>query len=100
MSIIQRGTVAATMIGVAMLYTGAISAECRTFNSNELRTLVIQKLIKEGMTAQQVERSWGKPTKVRHNSRGNTWEYWNPGGDQIVEFGRDGCVAGWYTARD
>lgn len=87
------------LLGTVLLPVAA-NSECRNFNSSELRTLVIQKLIKEGMTAQQVERSWGKPTKIRHNSRGNTWEYWNPSGDQIVEFGRDGCVAGWYTARD
>jgi len=88
------------LFAVPLLCTSAASADCRTFNSNELRTLVIQKLIKEGMTAQQVERSWGKPTKKRSNSGGNVWEYWNPSGDQIVEFGRDGCVAGWYTSRD
>lgn len=84
----------------AVLLSAAANADCRDFNSSELRSLVIQKLIKEGMTAQQVERSWGKPTKKRSNSSGNVWEYWNSSGDQIVEFGRGGCVSEWWTARD
>jgi len=89
----------AVALAFSLLPTMA-AAECRTFTSGEMRNLVIKGLIKEGMTERQVERSWGKPTKKRSNSSGNVWEYWNPTGDQIVEFGRDGCVRGWRTMRD
>lgn len=90
-----------SLIVVGLLLPAAASAECRVFTSSELRQAVIQKTIKVGMKAADVERSWGKPTKVRHSyPGGDEWEYWNPSGDQVVTFGADGCVTGWYTHRD
>lgn len=74
---------------------------CITYNSSQLRTFIIQKVIKVGMTPDQVKRSWGEPTKVRTSyPGGDEWEYWNPAGDQVVTFGSHGCVTGWYTHRD
>lgn len=79
----------------------ATDAGCISYTSSQLRSFVIQKTIKVGMTRDQVKRSWGEPTKVRTSyPGGDEWEYWNPAGDQVVTFGSHGCVTGWYTHRD
>lgn len=88
------------LLGAALLPAVA-SAECKNFNSSEVRTAVIKKTIMVGMAAGDVKRTWGEPTKVRSAyPGGDEWEYWNPAGDQVVTFGPQGCVTGWYTHRD
>lgn len=88
-------------IVIGLLVTGTAHAECKQFTSSQLRQAIIQKTIKVGMQAADVERSWGKPTKVRSAyPGGDEWEYWSPAGDQVVTFGPHGCVTGWYTHRD
>ncbi len=84
-----------------MLVPGLAFAECKVFTSSQLRQIIIQKSIKVGMRAADVERSWGKPTKIRRAyPGGDEWEYWSPAGDQVVTFGANGCVVGWHTHRD
>lgn len=86
---------------IASAFSMAADAGCAHYSSSQVRTFAIKKTIKVGMTRAQVERSWGKPTKVRNAyPGGDEWEYWNPAGDQVVTFGSHGCVTGWYTHRD
>lgn len=88
-----------------LLFSGMANAQaqqgCMNFSSSQIRTMQIKKEIAVCMTGAQLERVWGKPTKVRKNHPGDDeWEYWNPSGDQVVTFGPQGCVTGWYTHRD
>jgi len=95
------GTLALTTLCIASALPGSqLLAECRHFSSSELRRMAIQQVIRIGVTQQQVERSWGKPSRKISNSDGDIWEYWNPAGDQLVEFGLDGCVSRWWTVRE
>lgn len=88
------------LLGTALL-PAAASAECKNFSSSEVRKAVIKKTIMVGMVPGDVKRSWGDPTKIRSaHPGGDEWEYWNPSGDQVVTFGPEGCVTGWYTHRD
>ncbi len=95
-------------IALAVMVSAVISAQataqeagCIAYSSSDIRTFQIKKIIKVGMREADVKRVWGNPTKIRHNyPADNEWEFWNPTGDQIVTFGRHGCVTGWYTARD
>lgn len=94
-------TLTLTALCIASLMpAGKLQAECRHFSSSELRRLAIQEVIKIGMNQPQVERCWGKPNRKISNSDGDIWEYWNPTGDQLVEFGLDGCVSAWRTVRE
>lgn len=89
------------MVGSAFADARQSEPPCAHYTSSQLRSFVIQKTIKVGMTRDQVKRSWGEPTKVRTSyPGGDEWEYWNPAGDQVVTFGSHGCVTGWYTHRD
>lgn len=95
-----RSAVALLCLPLAGLLPGAVQAECREFSSSELRTMVIRHTIKLGVSAEHVERAWGEPTKIRYNSAGQIWEYWNPAGDELVEFDIHGCVTSWRTVRE
>lgn len=102
-ALIKRYVLGIAALGVATLTQPALAQDigCVTYNSSQMRTFVIQKVIKVGMTQAQIKRSWGEPTKVRNAyPAGDEWEYWNPAGDQVVTFGSHGCVTGWYTHRD
>lgn len=95
-----RAIAGALILVAGVMHAGSVAAECRHFSTSELRRMAIKEVIKIGVTADHVERAWGKPSKKRSESTGDVWEYWNPTGDQLVEFGLDGCVKGWRTQRD
>lgn len=91
----------ACLVLLAAAFAVTADTGCANYSSSQVRTFVIKKIIKVGMTDSDVKRVWGDPTKIRSAyPGGDEWEYWNPAGDQVVTFGQHGCVTGWYTHRD
>ena len=64
------------------------SAPCRTFNSSELRTLIIRHNVVSGMKRADALRAWGSPTRINGDQHAY---HWARGGSSYF-YVRNGCV--------
>lgn len=71
--------------------------QCGDLTQVDIRSLVGNRQIQVGMTAEDAAESWGRPSKINSSSYGNDqWVYSRANGDsQYIYVDGNGCVTAW-----
>jgi len=69
---------------------------CSNASSSEVRRSIIEEKVFVGMRQADVERAWGKPSRINRSSYGDDqWVYDRAASSQYVYIGAEGCVTAW-----
>lgn len=76
---------------------GGNGSSCSDMSSQDIRSAIVRNKVFVGMTAEQAEKSWGKPDKINSSSNGDDqWVYYRADyRSQYIYVDQAGCVTAW-----